>query len=130
MFGFDNKKQFAVCIGDPLADKNITLLRGPAGGIVIENLWASDGVGLTNGSGTGIAFTVYNGGVSGTAQTVVGSALGGTTVAWTAQLPKSFALSANIEIGEGEFLWVAYDETGTVAQFVTIGGQYRNGSLS
>ena len=130
MFGFNNKKMFTVGLGDPGADKNITLLRGPAGGMVIENLWASNGVALTNGAGTGLTFTVYNGGTSGTAQTVVGSALGGTTVAWTAQLPKSFSLSANLEIGEGEFLWVAYDEEGTVAPFVTIGGQYRLGSLS
>lgn len=129
MIGYNNKKSFAVTIGDPTGDRNITLLKAPAGGIIVESLWVADGVGLTNGSGTGLLFTVYNGGTSGTAQTVVGSALGGTTVAWTAQVAQSFSLSANVELTEGQYLWVAYDETGTVAPYITLGGTYRTGSL-
>lgn len=130
MFGFDDKKTIQVTIGDPTGDRNITLFKAPPGGAIIEDLWAIDGVGLTNGAGTGIALTVYNGGTSGTAQTVVGSALGGTTVAWTAQVAKVFDLSANVELTEGQYLWVAYDESGTIAPYLTIGGSWRAGSLS
>ena len=129
MFGYDAINVFALTLGDPLADKNITLFRAPRGGAIIESMWASDGVGLVGAAGTGIAFTVYNGGTSGTAQTVVGSALGGTATTWTARLPKSFSMSATTELVEGEYLWVAYDETGTVAQFITLGGVWRRGSL-
>ena len=130
MLGYNNKKTFAVAIGDPTGDRNIALVRAPEGGMIVESLWAIDGVGLTNGNGTGISLTIYNGGTVGTAQTVVGSAVGGTTVAWTAQQAKTFSLSANVELTEGEYLWVAYDETGTIAPFLTIGGTWRTGSLS
>ena len=130
MFGYENKKTLTATIGDPTGDRNIALVRAPEGGMIIEALWAVDGVGLTNGDGTGISLTVYNGGTSGTAQTVVGSALGGTTVAWTALVAKTFNLSANVELTEGQYLWVAYDETGTIAPFLTIGGTWRTGSLS
>ncbi len=129
-FGFDNIKTFQVCIGDPTADKNVTLFRAPRGGAIIESLEAVTGVAVTKGDGTGIAFTVYNGGTSGTAQTVVGSALGGTTVDWTAQVPKAFGLSASVELTEGQYLWVKYDEEGTVTPYITIMGTYRTGSLS
>jgi len=130
MFGFNSKKLINVCIGDPTADKNVVLARAPSGGMIIEDLQATTGVTVTLGAGTGLTFTVYNGGTSGTAQTVVGSALGGTTITWTAQVAKSFALSANVELAEGEYLWVAYDEEGTVAPFITITGTWRSGSLS
>lgn len=128
--GYNNIKTFQVCIGDPTADKNPMLFRAPRGGAIIEALEAVSSVTITHGDGTGLLFTVYNGGTSGTAQTVVGSALGGTTSTWTAQVPRAFSLSANVEMTEGEYLWVAYDETGTVAPFITLFGTYRIGSLS
>lgn len=130
MINYNNVKTFQVCIGDPGADKNPMLFRAPRGGAIIERLEAVSSVLITNGEGTGLLFTVYNGGTSGTAQTVVGSALGGTTVTWTAQVPQAFNLSADVELTEGQYLWVAYDETGTVAPFITLFGAYRQGSLS
>jgi hypothetical protein len=126
MFGYDNVKKVSVCIGDPGADKNITLLRCPADGIEITGIYVSDGVGVVGTAGTGFALTVYNGGTSGTAQTVVGSALGGTSTTWTALLPKAMSLGDGT-MTEGQYLWAAYDETGAVAQFITIMLEYRNG---
>lgn len=133
MFNYDNVKTFQICIGDPGADKNPMLFRAPRGGAIIEKIEAVSAVTITAAAGTGIALTVYNGGTSGTAQTVVGSALGGaagTTDTWTAQVPQAFSLSADVELTEGQYLWAAYDETGTIAPFITVFGVYRQGSLS
>lgn len=125
MFGYDNIHSLAVCVGDPGADKNITLFRAP-GPCEITKLEVVSGVALTGGAGTQTGFTVYNGGTSGTAQTVVGSALGGTATNWTAQLPKAFSLGDGT-MTEGQYLWAAYDEEGTVAPFVTFLIEYRLG---
>lgn len=118
MFGYDNRKIITLTLGDPTADRNVQMFRAPQACEVVA-LYATDGVGVVGTAGTGFALTVYNGGTSGTAQTVVGSALGGTSTTWVALVPKAFSLGDGT-MAAGENLWVAYDETGTVAQFITV----------
>jgi hypothetical protein len=130
MFGYDNIQSLSVCIGDPGADKNPVLFRAP-GPCEITKIEAVDGVGLAAGTANYFSVTVYNGGTSGTAQTTVGSAVGGTAAsgtapAWTAQLPKAMSLGDGT-MSEGQYLWAAYDETGTCAQFITFLIEYRLG---
>lgn len=127
MFGYDNVHSMTVYIGDPGADVAVIgLLRAPKGGITITNMEAVSGVALTAGAGTMTELTVYNGGTSGTATTVIGTALGGTAITWTAGLPKAFSLGDGT-MSEGQYLWAKYDEEGTVAPKLSIFIEYRIG---
>lgn len=125
MFGYDNQKQICAVLGDPGADKNVVIFRARVPCEILAAR-AISGVALTAGAGTTTTLTIYNGGTSGTAQTIVGSALGGTTVDWEAQVAKSFNLGDGT-MAAGEYLWVKYDEEGTVAPFITILVDYVEG---
>jgi len=83
--------------------------------IEILEAWAVSDTGVTLGNGTGIALTLLDYGTAGAGNIgTVSSVLGGTTVTWTATTPKAFTLSDGT-LGAGKWLYVKYDETGTVA---------------
>ena len=124
MFGYDNVHTVVVAISDPTADNYYKLLRVPSRVTKIEVLeaWAESDVTVTLGEGTGIALTLLDYGTAGTAVSgTVSSALGGTTITWTANTPKEFTISEGT-MDASDYLVLKYDETGTVAPLNLIVG--------
>jgi len=124
MFGYDNVHTVVVAISDPTADNYYKLLRVPSRVTKIEVLeaWAESDVTVTLGEGTGIALTLLDYGTAGTAVSgTVSSALGGTTITWTANTPKEFTISEGT-MDANDYLVLKYDETGTVAPLNLIVG--------
>ena len=130
MFGYDDVKTVSVVISDPTSDATYPILRVPTRMTKIEVLraWAEVDTTITLGSGTGIALTLLVYGSEGTGlEGTVSSILGGTTITWTAETPKTFSLSDGT-MDADEYLRVKYDESGTVAPLnITIGIDYVSG---
>lgn len=132
MFGYDNVHSVTVTIADPTTDNYYKILKVPSRVSKIEILeaWAESDTTVTLGNGTGIALTLYNYGTAGTAVQTAGtltSALGGTTVTWTAATPKSFTVSEGT-LTAGQYVCLKYDETGTIAPLnITVGINYVEG---
>lgn len=124
MFGYDNVKTFSVVIGDPGADAAVALLVAPKP-LEIVSLKLFSGRAITAGDGTAVVLTVYNGGTVGTATTVVGTAIGGTTTDYAVGI-QDFSLGDGT-MSADQVLWAKYDETGTVAPFIVICGEYIEG---
>lgn len=126
-FGYDNVHTMTVVISDPTADSTPPIFRVPSRNTKIEIIaaWANSDTTVTLGNGTGIALTLLDYGTAGTAvEGTVSSALGGTTVTWTANTPKTFTISEGT-MDAGDYLMLKYDETGTIAPLnVTVGIEY------
>ena len=129
-FGRDIQHTVTVVISDPTADSTPPIWRVPSEITKIEILeaWANSDTLVTLGSGTGIALTLLNYGTAGSAATgTLTSALGGTTITWTANTPKTFTVSDGT-MAAGEYLMLKYDETGTVAPLnITVGFTWVSG---
>ena len=130
VFGRDNQHTVVVSFSDPTADSTPPIWRVPSELTKIEILeaWASSDTTVTLGSGTGIALTLLNYGSAGTAsEGTVTSALGGTTITWTANTPKAFTMSDGT-MDASDYLMVKYDESGTIAPLnLTIGFTWISG---
>ena len=116
-FAYDSVHVSHVTISDPTGDNYYPVMKVPNRNTKIEILeaWAVSDTGITLGNGTGIALTLLDYGTAGAGNIgTVSSVLGGTTVTWTATTPKAFTLSDGT-LGAGKWLYVKYDETGTVA---------------
>lgn len=131
MFGYGNAQPLVVVIADPQADTIYPLWKVPSelAHIEITEAWACLDTTITLGDGTGVALTILNYGPAGTTNIgTVTSVLGGTTVTWTTDVPKSFTVSEGTFAG-GNYLALKYDETGTIAPLnVTFGLNYRIGA--
>ena len=129
-FGRDIQHTVSVVLSDPTADSTPPIWRVPSEITKIEILegWASSATLVTLGEGTGIALTLLDYGTAGTAvEGTVTSALGGTTITWTANTPKEFTISEGT-LDANDYLMVKYDETGTVAPLnITIGFTWVSG---
>jgi len=124
MFGYDNQHTVSFSFSDPTADSTFPIWRVPAGITKIEILeaWASSDTTVTKGNGTGIALTLLDYGTAGAGNVgTVSSVLGGTAVTWTANTPKAFTISDGT-LDASDYLFVKYDEEGTVAPLNITGG--------
>lgn len=130
MFSYDNVHTVTVVISDPGADSTPMIFRVPARYDKIEILraWAQSDTTVTLGNGTGIALTLLDYGVAGTANSgTISAILGGTTVTWTANQPKSFTISDGTLEGD-HYLALKYDESGTIApKNITVSFDYVSG---
>jgi len=115
--GFNNDADInsvVIDVPDPGADMDITVFRFPVAGR-LRGAYAVPRATLAAGTTNHYQVGLTNGGTSGTATTSVATAAGGT-VGWTAQTPKTIALTAGSEnFAAGEWVVIDYDETGTVA---------------
>ena len=127
MFGYDRVHTSVIVISDPTSDALYPILRAPSRSTKIEIIaaWAEIDTTITLGNGTGIALSLLDYGSAGTGLAgTVAAALGGTTITWTAEVPKTFTISEGT-MDEGDYLKVKYNETGTVAPLnITVGIEY------
>lgn len=131
MFGYSNVKTITVNFADPTED-NVFLLAKISDRLAhveILEAWAVIDTTVTEGNGTGIALTLLDYGRAGTVNSgTVSAVLGGTTVTWTTQVPKSFTISEGTFTG-GHYLALNYDETGTIAPLnLTVSVNYVEGA--
>jgi hypothetical protein len=127
-----NPKAVTFAVADPTKDNTYKLMRVPSKAAKIEiiSAWAEIDTTITLGNGTGIALQLMNYGTAGTAVVASGTlagTLGGTTVTWTANVPKAFTVSEGTMTAE-QYLVLEYDESGTIAPLnVTVGIEYVDG---
>lgn len=108
-----------VNIGDPGADATIGLLRFPVAGR-LRGAYATSATTLAAGTANYYSVHLTNGGTSGTAATSVSGTTGGTA-GWVADTPKTVSLTSGLEqFTAGQWVNVIYDETGTVAENISI----------
>ena len=117
MFGSQVIQSVVVVLGDPGAARTAVVWRAPAAGEILT-AQAVDDVGLVAGTDNYFTVALQNGGTAGTATTAVASAIGGTP-GWTQYSPKSFTVSEGT-FAAGEYIRVAYDETGACAQHIVV----------
>lgn len=107
-----NLLSVTVEVPDPAADLDITVFRFPVDGR-LRGAYVTPRATLAAGTVNHYQVALYNGGSSGTAQTVISGTVGGT-VGWTAQTAKSVTINTPT-FAAGEWVVLDYDETGTVA---------------
>jgi hypothetical protein len=123
MFGYDNVNVVAVNLGDPTADRDINIFRAPCA-CEILSAYVVDNVGLVAGTANYFEVGLVNGGTAGTGTATIaaqigGTAAGGTAPAWTVNVAKTLTIVEGT-LTEGQYVQVNYDETGTVAQNLTV----------
>ncbi len=124
MFGYDNVHVVSVNIGDPGADRNINLWRAPCKAEILA-AYVVDNVGYSASTANFFTIGLANGGTAGTAVTaniaaaIGGTAAGGTAPARTVNSPSTFTLSDGT-LASGEWVTAVYDESGTMAQNITV----------
>lgn len=123
MFGYDNVQVVSVNLGDPGADRDILIHRAN-GAEEIISAYVVDNVGLVAGTANWFMVGLKNGGTAGTATDVIaaqvgGTAASGTAPAWTVNVAKTLTLTDGT-LDDGEWVSVDYDETGTVAENLTV----------
>jgi hypothetical protein len=123
MFGYDNKHVVVAHIGDPTKDMDILIYRAPVA-CEIKAGYVVDNVGIAAGTENYFEVALKNAGTSGTATTAMAAAIGGTPAsgtapAWTVNVPQAFTISEGT-MAAGEWVKLDYDETGTVAQNITV----------
>ena len=113
--GYD-RKVATFQIYDPGQDARVNVLKVPANhtytieacDVVVDRTVAA-------ATDAYVDVSLENAGASGTAQTSMGSSVGGTD-GWAAQTPKAFTVTAGAgDLTAGQYLAVNYAETGTVA---------------
>lgn len=124
MFGYDDVKVVTANLGDPGADRNIDIWRAPCA-CEILNAYLVDSVGYAASSANFFTFGLANGGTAGTATTcgIVaaqgGTAASGTAPARTVNSPTTLTV-VDGTLAAGEWVVAVYDETGTMAQNITV----------
>lgn len=110
------KKVLSFPIYDPGADKNVPLFKVPSGETyTIEACDICPDTTVAAATDNYYQASLMNGGTAGTGTTVISGTAGGT-VGWTANTPKTPAItSGSGDLTEGQWAVLKYDETGTVA---------------
>ena len=117
----ENRHVLSFAFPDPGADAIIPLLRVPTGHVyTIENAWMTVPTALGASTADYFAAFLYNGGTAGNGTTVISGTAGGTA-GWAANTAQNLAITSGAgDLTAGQWLTLKYDETGTVAQLMTV----------
>lgn len=123
-----NRQVLVATIYDPGQDSKVALLRVPDDHVyTVEKLYAVTD--RTTAAGT-VFFSVQllNGGTGGTVETAISAEVGGS-LGWTANVPKTGAVTSGVgDLTAGQWLVAKYAETGAVTPgVVTLSVEYVDG---